>query len=90
MPPKTTQATASINVRMPATLRDWLAEEAARNHRSLNGEIVALLDAAHEDAPLVLTDEERVQDDTFAARYGDYIRGQIDKMLTERLPPVAP
>jgi predicted HicB family RNase H-like nuclease len=35
-----------LQVRMPPELREWLKSEAARNHRSLNSEVVARLEAS--------------------------------------------
>lgn len=35
-------------VRIPPDLRAWLEQQAANNHRSLNGEIVAILSAHHQ------------------------------------------
>jgi plasmid stability protein len=40
-----TEATLLIK-RMPADLKDWLAAEALRNHRSMNKEAVRLLEEA--------------------------------------------
>jgi len=35
-----------VNKRMPADLKDWLAGEAQRNHRSMNNETIHLLEEA--------------------------------------------
>lgn len=35
-----------MQVRIPAELREWLKEEAARNHRSLNSEILMRLQSS--------------------------------------------
>jgi len=35
-----------LQVRLPLELREWLKAEAARNHRSLNSEIVMRLQAS--------------------------------------------
>lgn len=35
-----------LQVRLPLELREWLKAEAAKNQRSLNGEIVARLEAS--------------------------------------------
>lgn len=35
-----------LQIRMPPELREWLKAEAARNHRSLNSEIVARLEVS--------------------------------------------
>jgi hypothetical protein len=35
-----------FRIRLPADLKDWVEEMAAKNHRSLNAEIVHLIDAA--------------------------------------------
>lgn len=35
-----------LQVRMPPELREWLKSEAAKNHRSLNSEIVARLETS--------------------------------------------
>lgn len=40
-----TEATLLIK-RMPADLKDWLASEAQRNHRSMNKETIRLLEEA--------------------------------------------
>ena len=45
---------APLQVRMPPELREWLKVEAARNHRSLNSEIVMRLQAT-QPAPVVAT-----------------------------------
>lgn len=42
-----TEATLLIK-RMPADLKDWLAAEALRNHRSMNKETIRLLEEARE------------------------------------------
>lgn len=47
----------SINptgVRIPADLHEWLRKQAAQNHRSLNGEIVARLESRLEQPTLKL------------------------------------
>ncbi|MET8978448.1 Arc family DNA-binding protein [Streptomyces sp. NPDC004539] len=36
-----------ITLRLPEELRDWLRDHAQREHRSLNSEIVHILEAAH-------------------------------------------
>lgn len=35
-----------MNLRLPATLKAWLKEQADAHHRTMNGEIVALLERA--------------------------------------------
>ncbi|MEX3105180.1 toxin-antitoxin system HicB family antitoxin [Streptomyces sp. V2] len=40
-----------ITVRLPVELHDRLAAQAKRDHRSVNGEIVHLLEAALADLP---------------------------------------
>ena len=40
-----TEATLLIK-KMPADLKDWLAQEAIRNHRSMNKETISLLEEA--------------------------------------------
>ena len=38
-----TQTTATFGLRLPPSMRLWIAERAKRNSRSINGEIVHLL-----------------------------------------------
>ncbi|WP_322071003.1 Arc family DNA-binding protein [Paraburkholderia bannensis] len=33
-----------FTLRMPAQLKEWVAKRAARNHRSTNGELLALIE----------------------------------------------
>lgn len=35
-----------LQLRLPIELRDWLKQRAAINHRSMNGEIVSILEEA--------------------------------------------
>lgn len=35
-----------LQLRLPTELRDWLKRRAANNHRSMNGEIVSILEEA--------------------------------------------
>jgi len=35
-----------MNLRLPATLKAWLKEQADTHHRTMNGEIIALLERA--------------------------------------------
>jgi len=45
MVPNMTEATLLIK-KMPSDLKDWLAAEAVRNHRSMNKETICLLEEA--------------------------------------------
>ena len=35
----------NLKIRIPADLKEWLKNEAARNHRTMNGEILVMLSA---------------------------------------------
>ena len=54
--------TTSIQVRMPAGLKEWLKEKASENFRSLNGEIIARLEGGKDailiEVETVLTDNK--------------------------------
>jgi len=39
-----------MNLRLPTTLKVWLKEQAEAHHRTMNGEIVVLLERAKADA----------------------------------------
>lgn len=41
-----TKQTAPTPIRLPEDLKVWLKSEAATNHRSLNGEVLARLEAS--------------------------------------------
>lgn len=44
MPPTENRDLNRFIIRMPEGMRDWIAEEAEKNHRSMNAEIVARLE----------------------------------------------
>lgn len=52
-----------LNLRVPVELKDWLVVRSRRNFRSVNAEVVALLQErrAKENAPLAGTGEALVQ-----------------------------
>lgn len=74
-------------IRLPDGMRDFIAEEAKKNNRSMNAEIVSRLQASFEESRNAPTTAELLVDDVIEAASEDFKR--LAMRLLEQFKPKA-